>query len=69
VLGNAAAKRAQRQERHELRENKLAVVHASPLREDAKDHKSSPLQNPCKPHECLFSGVNPDVQNSQIDIQ
>jgi hypothetical protein len=40
VLGNAAAKRAQRQERHELRENKLAVVHASPLREDAKDHKS-----------------------------
>ena len=40
VLGNAAAKRAQRQERHELRENKLAVVHASPLRTDAKEHKS-----------------------------
>jgi hypothetical protein len=40
VLGNAAAKRAQRQERHELRENKLAVVHEGPLRADAKDHKS-----------------------------
>jgi len=39
VLGNAAAKRAQRQERHELRENKLAVVHEGPLRADAKDHK------------------------------
>ena len=40
VLGNAAAKRAQRQERHELRKNKLAVVHEGPLRADAKDHKS-----------------------------
>jgi hypothetical protein len=40
VLGNAAAKRAQWQKRHELRENKLAVVHEGPLRADAKDHKS-----------------------------
>ena len=40
VLGNAAAKRAQRQEGHELRENKLALVHCGPLRDDAKDHKS-----------------------------
>ena len=39
VLGNAAAKRAQRQEGHELRENKLALVHEGPLRADAKDHK------------------------------
>ena len=28
------------QKRHELRENKLAVVHGGPLRADAKDHKS-----------------------------
>ena len=40
VLGNAAAKRAQRQEGHELRENKLALVHCGPLRANAKDHKS-----------------------------
>jgi hypothetical protein len=40
VRGHATAKSAQRQERHELRENKLAVVHEGPLRADAKDHKS-----------------------------
>jgi len=40
VLCNAAAKRAQRQEGHELRENKLALVHCGPLRANAKDHKS-----------------------------
>jgi hypothetical protein len=40
VLGDAAAKSAQGQERDELRENKLALVHGGPLREDAKDHKS-----------------------------
>ncbi len=40
VRGDAAAKRAQRQEHHELRENKLAFVHGGLLREDAKDHKS-----------------------------
>lgn len=40
VLGNAAAKRAQRQEHHELRKNKLALVHCGPLRANAKDHKS-----------------------------
>lgn len=40
VLGNAAAKRAQRQEGHELRENMLALVHCGPLRANANDHKS-----------------------------
>lgn len=40
VLGDATLKSAQEQARHELRENKLALVHGSPLREDAKDHKS-----------------------------
>jgi hypothetical protein len=40
VLGNAAAKRAQGQKRHELRENKLALVHCGPLRANAKEHKS-----------------------------
>jgi hypothetical protein len=40
VLGNAAAKRAQRQGVHELRENKLALVHCGPLRANANDHKS-----------------------------
>jgi hypothetical protein len=40
VRGDATAKSAQQQERHELRENKLALVHGVPLREDAKDHKS-----------------------------
>jgi hypothetical protein len=39
VLSNAAAKGAQRQERHELRENKLAVVHEGPLRADTKNQK------------------------------
>jgi hypothetical protein len=36
----ASAKSAQGQKRHELRENKLALVHEGPLRADAKDHKS-----------------------------
>jgi hypothetical protein len=36
----ASAKSAQWQEGHELRENKLALVHEDPLRADAKDHKS-----------------------------
>jgi hypothetical protein len=40
VLGNAAAKRAQGQEGHELRKNKFALVHCGPLRAKAKDHKS-----------------------------
>ena len=40
VSGHASTKSAQWQKRHELRENKLAVVHESPLRADAKDHKS-----------------------------
>ena len=40
VGGDATTKSAQGQERHELRENKLALVHGGPLREDAKDHKS-----------------------------
>jgi hypothetical protein len=39
VSGHASTKSAQWQKRHELRENKLAVVHESPLRADAKDHK------------------------------
>ena len=37
---HASTKSAQWQKRHELRENKLALVHEGPLREDAKDHKS-----------------------------
>jgi len=40
VLGNAAAKRAPRQERHELRKNKFAFAHCGPMRANAKDHKS-----------------------------
>ena len=36
----ASAKSAQWQEGHELRENKLALVHCGPLRANAKDHKS-----------------------------
>ena len=40
VSGHASAKSAQWQKCHELRENKLALVHESPLRADAKDHKS-----------------------------
>jgi hypothetical protein len=39
VGGHASAKSAQRQEGHELRENKLALVHGGPLRAHAKDHK------------------------------
>ena len=40
VSGHASTKSAQWQKRHELRENKLALVHCDPLRVDAKDHKS-----------------------------
>ena len=40
VSGHASTKSAQWQKRHELRENKLAVVHEGPLRADAKDLKS-----------------------------
>jgi len=40
VSGHASTKSAQWQKCHELRENKLALVHESPLRADAKDHKS-----------------------------
>jgi hypothetical protein len=40
VSGHASTKSAQWQKRHELRENKLAVVHCGPLRANAKDHKS-----------------------------
>ena len=40
VSGHASTKSAQWQEGHELRENKLALVHEGPLRADAKDHKS-----------------------------
>jgi hypothetical protein len=40
VSGHASSKSAQWQKCHELRENKLAVVHEGPLRADAKDHKS-----------------------------
>lgn len=40
VSSHASTKSAQWQKRHELKENKLAVVHESPLRTDAKDHKS-----------------------------
>ena len=39
VSGHASTKSTQWQERHELRENKLALVHEGPLRADAKDHK------------------------------
>ena len=39
VRGHASTKSAQGQKRHELRENKFAVVHGGPLRDDAKDHK------------------------------
>ena len=40
VSGHASTESAQGQKRHELRENKLALVHCGPLRADAKDHKS-----------------------------
>ena len=39
VSGHASTKSAQWQEGHELRENKLALVHEGPLRANAKDHK------------------------------
>jgi len=39
VSGHTSAKSAQGQKRHKLRENKLALVHGGPLRDDAKDHK------------------------------
>ncbi len=40
VSRHASTKSAQGQKRHELRENKLALVHCGPLRANAKDHKS-----------------------------
>ena len=40
VSGHASTESAQGQKRHELRENKLALVHCGPLRANAKDHKS-----------------------------
>ena len=40
VSGYASAKSAQWQKGHELRENKLSLVHEGPLRADGKDHKS-----------------------------
>ena len=40
LRGHALTKSAQGQNRHELRENKLALVHGGPLRADAKDHKA-----------------------------
>jgi hypothetical protein len=40
VNRHAASKSAQGQKRHELRENKLALVYCGPLRANAKDHKS-----------------------------
>jgi hypothetical protein len=40
VSGHASMESAQGQKRHELRENKLALVHCGPLRANAKDHKS-----------------------------
>lgn len=39
VSGHASTESAQGQKRHELRENKLALVHCGPLRANAKDHK------------------------------
>ena len=40
VSGHASTESFQGQKRHELRENKLALVHSGPLRDDAKDHNS-----------------------------
>jgi hypothetical protein len=40
VSVHASTESAQGQKRHELRENKLALVHCGPLRANAKDHKS-----------------------------
>ena len=39
MSGHASTESAQGQKRHELRENKLALVHCGPLRANAKDHK------------------------------
>jgi len=40
VSGDTSVESAQGLSRHELRENKIAVVHCFPLRADAKDFKS-----------------------------
>jgi hypothetical protein len=40
MSGYATAKRAQRQVRHELRKNELALVHGGPSRDNAKNNKS-----------------------------
>ena len=40
VSGHASTESAQGQKRHDLRENKLALVHCGPLLANAKDHKS-----------------------------
>lgn len=39
IASDAATKSAQRQKRHQLRKDKLALVHGGPLRTDTKDHK------------------------------
>jgi hypothetical protein len=39
MRGHTATKSAQWQESHELRKHEFALVHGSPLREDAKDHE------------------------------
>jgi hypothetical protein len=40
LRGHAFTKSAREQIRHELRENKFAVVHGGPSYEDTKDHTS-----------------------------
>ena len=40
LRGHASTKSARGQKRHGLRENKFAVVHGGPSREDTKDHTS-----------------------------
>jgi len=40
VSGHASTESAQWQKRHELRKNKLDLVHRGPLSANAKDHKS-----------------------------
>ena len=40
LRGHAPTKSAREQIRHELRENKFAVVHGGPSYEDTKDHTS-----------------------------
>ena len=42
---NTSTKRAQRQQCHELRENKLALIHGGPLRVNAADHRSWPRRS------------------------